>query len=309
MSARANATVERGLDAEYLLKSSVNLALALIKSDQDPNQDGPNDDWAKFSSGVPVPPDLLGLTEPNLRIQVEITPENQKFPIKKLMQATTSSVPTVVPTIRDMLARLFQQLGFDGDTNEVVTSGVFTGRYFDSKGLVSNLIDYMDDGDDSYQDPNYPTGIESDLPKGTFPNKPIERIAELASIPGFTPHRMQILESFLTTYDDSKININFAPPQVIRALDPQIGDPEVSAIIAQRSDPKDGPLTSGDGKFQSIVGSTIFQSTTSIVGYNSRYFQVIAKIEYGPQAFYARAIATRDGGPNGEPDIYSMEMF
>lgn len=306
LSARSNAVVERSLYAEYLLKSTVNLAIALIKADPDQNKDGPLDEWAKFANGIPLPPELLGLEEQNMTIEVEITPENQKFPVRTLINRATNAPD---PAARDRIARLFQELGFDSDTKEVPQSGMFAGAFFDSKALVANLIDYMDPDSDSYQDPNFTAGIEANLPKDSFPNRVIDRVSELAGVPGFTPHRMQVLEPFLTANDDSRINVNFAPPQVLAALDPLIGSRQIEDIIEYRGSPQ-GPFSYSDGKFAQVINdSTLYNNISPIIGYNSRYFTIIAKVEFGTQAFFARALITRDGGTNNAPDIHSLEMF
>lgn len=306
LSARSNSVVERSLYAEYLLKSSVNLAIALLKADPDQNKDGPQDAWAKFANGIPLPPSLLGLEEQNMNIEIEITPENQKYPVRSLINIATN---TADPTSRDRLARLFQELGFDSDTDEVPQSGMWKGSFFDSKALVANLIDYMDADTTSYSDANFTGGIEDALPKDSFPNKVVDRISEIAAVPGFTPHRMQIIESFLTSFDQGRINVNFAPPQVLMALDPGMSSSQIDGILGYRSSEK-GPYSYSDGELQRTINdSTVYQNISPVIGYNSRYFLIIAKVEFGTQAFFARAMITRDGGPNNAPDIHSLEMF
>lgn len=299
LSARSNAVVERSLGAEYLLKSAINLAMALLKADNNhPDWDGPKDKWAKFSSGVPIPPELLGLTDRNLSLELEISPENQKINVKSLMSAKSPD-----PLARNRLACLFQEIGLNNDTREVAATGIFSGVFFDSKSLVSNLIDYMDPNPDTYSATDFPKGVKEILPKGTFPGHVPEKLAELTSIPGFTPHRMQVLEGFLTTYD-SKININFASRQVLKCMDPLMDSSKVDQIMDYRIGDK-GPFKNGDGMYKLIVT----QSNT-IVGYTSNYFQIIAKVDYGTKAYYARAIVVRSGtNGNGEPELISLEMI
>lgn len=305
LGSRSNMVVERSLFAEYLLKSTVNLAEALIKADQDPNKDGPQDEWAKFSQGVPIPPELLGLTESNLRLEVEIAPENGKFPIKGLVPAG-SSTPDL--RVRDMLTRLFRNLGFDNDQDEIVTSGPMKGKYFNSEQMVANLIDYMDPDNDSYSSPGYAQGIEASLPKDTFENRSPLRVAELGAVPGFTPNRMRKLETLVTTFDSSKININFAPPIVIQSLSDQIGEREVKQILDFRSS-QDGPFQSGDGRVAQIINDAqVWQQLSTYIGYESRYFQVIAKADFGTKAYFLRSVVVRPNGTD-DPYIYLLELF
>lgn len=304
IGSRSNSVVERSLYAEYLLKSTVNVAIALIKADLNSNKDGPQDIWARFSQGTAVPPELFGIEIPNLSIELEVSPENQRFPLRHIINGNDPR-----PLTRDMLVRLFKNLGFDNDTKEVQISGPFANRHFKSDELVANLIDYMDSDSESYKDPDFAKGIEGDLPKDTFENRPPYRVSELAAIPGFTPGRMRKLEPLLTTFDNQgKININFAPPLILSALSDQIGSREIKEILDFRAS-KDGPFDFGDQKLQNILNdANIYQQINSTVGYNSSWFQVLAKVDFGTKAYFMRAIVVRQGSPT-EVAIRSMEIF
>ena len=306
MSARMNASVERSLYGEYLLKSVINLTRLLLQAD-DTFEDGPQDLWAKFGSGLPLPPELLGLTDPAIRVEVEITAEKMKFPLKAII-SSGSATPNII--WRDMAVRLFRDLGFDKDKGEVWPSGRFKGKFFNAEELVANLVDYMDPDDTSYEDKggNFAKGIEGELPKGTFPNRQVARTGELSSIPGFTPARLRKLEGLVTAYGRNVIDINLAPPQLLRALHKGLDTREIEQIISYRGS-KDGPFKNASDKLKEIINDEkIYQEVAPLVDVNSDWFQVIAKVDYGTSSYFIRSILIK--GSNKElPKINSVELF
>ena len=285
LAARANAVIERSLFAEYLMKSGANIARAFLLADKDFNSDGPMDPWAAFRKGMPIPLDMLGINEPNLNVSLELIAENQKFPIQPLVSQGT--VPSAV--VSGILVRLFQKLGFDSDNNEVTTEGQFKGTHFSSEQMVSNLIDYCDPVGNP-KDPNLPPGVESQLPKDFFPNKPPTWITQLRIIPGFTPNRMRKLEGLLTPWG-RKVNPNFAPRQILESLSSQLGSSEVDQLITAREGPA-GPLDSA--KFVNIVQPTINSQLSSLIDFGSEHFQVISKVEFGVKSYFLRVLLDRN---------------
>lgn len=299
----------KSLRAEYLLKSALNFARALIQYDQTP-EDSLQDDWAKFIQGPAIDPSILGLNEPNTYLSLEITPEDSKLPILQLLNASNRQ-----PDIkwRDTLERLFENLGFSND-QEVDTSGPFKGRHFKSQELVSMLIDYMDEDKTSYSSQGgFSDGFESELPKDfDFLNVDIRAVSELANVPGFTAARMQKLTPFISTLGRGTVNINFASPVVLKSLHRLMDDAQVEAIVNFR---KSQPFTRDNmsSELPNLVGSHIYSgsgidSINSMVTYDSKRFQVIAKVDYGNSAFYLRAIILK-GNPQEPPKIKSLELF
>ena len=290
MAARANSVVERSLFAEYLMKSASNIASAYLLADKDfltgNNIDGPKDTWAQFRKGSVVPLVALGIAQPGVTLSLELIADNQKFPIKPLVTGNIVDV-----TARGIFVRLFQKLGFDNDLNELETNGKFKGKHFAAEEMVANLIDYIDEDSDSYADPTFVSGIESQLPKNFFPNKAPDWISQLRIIPGFTANRMRKLEPLLTPYGLTT-NVNFTPIQILESLSTQIGKREVEQIIEAREG-KNGPL-SGNGAFANIVTAPVKAQIGKFIDYESSYFQVISKVEYGVKAYFMRAILYRD---------------
>jgi len=307
LETRSNLAVQRGLKAEYLLKSAVNLARILIAEDQTPNVDGPQDFWATFAQGKAIPRELLGLSDPALRIQLEIRPEDAKLPLRRLLDKKEW---------RPITVRLFQSLGFDTDEQEDHT-GLLPNTVLNSEDLVAALIDYMDkDDDQSFNDPDDPnfsgTGIEAKLPKETFPNRQsIRRLGELSTIPGFTPLRVQRMMPFVRTRGKNQINVNFAPKQVLKSLDEQLDDSMVEQIISFRNG-EEGPFGETGGSVKEnlidLIGEDMAERISWALNTYSQQFQVIAKVEYGDSMYFARASLTRSR--DGDlPSIRSLELF
>jgi type II secretory pathway component PulK len=309
IGARLNAHSQQGLRAEYLLKSALNLARVLLKEDTSP-EDARKDPWGLFMQGILIPPELLGLTQQNVRVSLEIRPEESKFPLKALMPPGQST-----PDIRwrDALQCLFQRLGFDEDQEED-QSGFFPRKNFSSAELVANLIDYMDSDNVAYADSSFAQGIEgsSTLPEGFFPNERIQRVGELASIPGFTPTRIRKLTPLVATNGNSKVNINVAPAAVLACLSGlsgRLGDSEVQAILSFR-DSEEGPFesTSLTASLESKIGEPATTAISGMYSAESNWFQVLAKVEDGSSLYFLRAYVSQPTA--GElPIVRSVELF
>jgi len=306
LGGRLNKSAERSLQAEYLLKSALSLARILVQADPS-TEDSINDPWAAFRDGTPIPTTMLGIDEPNVRVELEIRPENAKLSLRSLRPALSPN-----PKIRDTFLILFRSLGFDSD-KELDQTGLVREREFNSPRLVANLIDYMDDGSESLDDGDF-QGIESQFgTKEVFPNKDITRLGELSGIPGFTPLRVQKLLPFITT-TSGQVNINFAPREVLKALSSSLSDAQVDNIIEFRDGP-DGPFKRGgnlQGQIEnSINDANVAAEMSSLVTTQGDLYQVIAKVDYQTSVFFLRAtIQARSRGLGAPlPDIQTLELF
>lgn len=303
---RSNRSVEQALQAEYLLKSALNLARTLIHFDQTPNIDGKQDIWADgilpFTSGATIPNQLLGVTDPGVRIQMMIQPVDSKIPIQH---------PGGV--FRDVLQRLFDELGFDND-GEVDHTGLMPGKILDSKEMVAALIDYIDNETPpvSYNKDGY-QGIESQLgDKSPCRNDgKIRRVGELTVIPGYTPARMQLISKYTRVRGSQKININLAPEIVLRVLDPDLTEPEIESILAYRETNSFGDQyaqLADDLKANTSVSQSNQTKLVNFLDMNSSYFYVIAKVEYSSSAFFMIAYVTQ-GTASELPKVDSIEFL
>ena len=315
LASRLSYQTSRSLQAEYLLKSGLSLARALIAEDTSP-EDSFQDTWASFfGKGAAVPPSLLGLPLPNVTLELEITSEDAKLRLKSLNNA----VKRTQRQWMEIYQRLFTNLGFDDD-NEEDHTGLFKGRVFTPEEMVANLIDYMDKNKDSFNDGAF-QGIEGQLSKNIFRNDgTIDRVEELKSIPGFTPARVEKLTPFVTTLvAQEKVNINMAPREVLLALDEDM-DQYFDQIDEYRRNqafvsPNDPELTS---ILPSNPGSKdeIYDRIFVLINVNSQYFQILAKVQYSTSVHFMRAYVSESRGQSQgllttskAPRIISMELF
>lgn len=293
---------KRSLESEYLLKSTINFGRALLKTDISP-EDSERDFWGPFLNGLEIPKEILNIQDPAVRIELEIRPEEAKLPLRSLVSGRRGNEKW-----RDVFVRFFQKMGFDDD-NLPDESGLFPGRVFSASEVVANLIDYMDPDSEDYQASDFPTGIESTLDKDVFANKHIRWLGELHNVPGMNQSRIRRISPFLTAFGSGRrININLAPRAVLESLSPEIGQPEVDAIIAFRS--SETPFDNQNKKIELslIVGQDIYDRVAPMIDVQSRWFQIIAKVDYGASTSFMRAYVSQT--QTGElPIIRISEIF
>ncbi|MBX7137163.1 MAG: general secretion pathway protein GspK [Oligoflexia bacterium] len=303
LSSRLNAMAVRSVQAEYILKSALNLARRLLMEERPQQEQLPNP-WEMFVNSAPIPSELLGINEPNVRVELEIRPEDSKIRIDQLVQGSSAD------RWAEALYNLFQHLGFSDDQEED-QSGLFPKRVFKSEEMVGNLIDFIDPDKESFQGSAFAHGIESELREGEFPNERLASINELKNVPGFTPNRLKKMFPYVTTRGKYKVNINSAPPEVLKALHREIDDNLVQRILDRR---KEGPFKRPGWvtEYRDIVGEEIFNATYNMVDVESNWYQVIAKVDYGGNSrYFLRAVVFQEGtGLNAQlPRINSLELF
>jgi hypothetical protein len=297
---RLNSAAEHRIKAEYILKSAVSVAQVLVKTDITPYDDPQQDAWMAFADGREVPGDMLGLPEPNIRVTLMIASKSGKIPLAKVWQFGSTNT-----TWRDIVTALFRNLGFDTPDPNTNTSS--SAPFVNAEEMVANLIDYLDSDQTNYQQNNFASGVEANLPDDVqFRNEgTIDSLAsELASIPGFTPGRIQKILPFVYVSMKSvtdKVNLNAAPYEVVAAM---MTDPTSAAqILACRQ---------SQGPFKNVV-SDLQNCGVTITGPNNfsvsgTLYEVIAKVEYGTAAFMASAELS--GAGSGKlPTITNFQVY
>lgn len=248
-----------------------------------------------------IPPELLGLSEANIKLELEIRPEESKLPINELVISGDQRGMLWRP----VFVNLFTSLGFDRDQRQLDQTGLFPGTVFNAQAMVANVIDYIDADKVPYERANFAKGIEDRIPEDYFPNRRIERMDELASVPGFTPKRMQLLRPFVTTLGN-QVNVNFASREVLKALSSNITDAQIDAIVA-RQHSQDGPFNSLS-EFGEMVDASVFSEVQNLLTLTSRFSQVIAKVDYGTSTYFVRAYLEPFQGKE-LPRVKSVEFF
>ena len=313
------ATSSEQLQAKYLLRSVLNYARLLVA--QAPRgADPPKNSWGAFSSGIELPADFIGVPNSDISIGLEISAANARLPVnalaaRRISGNSGSQSERVFLRWRDVFARFFKNLGFDED-NESAISGKYKDRVFTSEEMVANLIDFVDADSKSYAaKDNFASGIESDLPKKTFPNSKIKNIRELEKIPGFTPARLRKIAPYVTEQKSDQININLASVEVLRALDPDLTE-ETAREIYDIARGEDAPLNRGT--LNSLVKPLFPNAGDSLINpmanleVQSQYIEIIAKVQIRQARYFLRAIIDKksDRRNQGElPKIDSEEYF
>lgn len=292
ISLRLNRAAEQRVIAEYVLKSAVNAAQVLIKIDNTAYDSPTEDAWMQFVEGRDIPGEFVGLTEPNVKVSLLISPEKGKIPLLSLVSATGTN-----PAWRDALTALFKNLGFDSDPKlaNQSTKGGGSGKNYSSAEMVANLIDYLDTDKNSYSDSAFPAqGIEADLPPGEeFRNEQqIESLSsELSSIPGFSANRIQRLLPFVSSRSRDSVNVNAASAEVFEAIVQGL-DSSASPGLGQRLIECRNPAFDGSYRTQisECIGANTAQQIEKVLVIQSDLYYVIAKVEFGMSTFMATAI-------------------
>lgn len=310
LQSRMNSAVERSLQAEYLLKSALNLARVLIKFDKTP-EDSKEDLWFAFKNGSAIPSEWVGVNIPNVNVELEIRPEESKMPLRALVRGSGDPDERWVR----IFIQLFINLGFEND-NEKDHTGYFGEKVFSPTEMVANLVDYMDRDNESVNQPETNlAGIESELPKGTFRNEAIMRVSELQTIPGFTPGRVMKLLPLVTARQSGRVNINFAPAVVLRSLNSGLSEKNVADMIAFRESVS-GPFKLGELRRQLTdevgISETVATEIQTILQDSSSgsLFQVLAKVDYGTSTYFLRSMVWKSGSlSSGLPRVESFELL
>ncbi len=308
LGSRVSAGAQRAVQAEYLLKSTLSLAQILVAA-RNPNFDSTQDFWAMFYEGVPIPIEYLGVNQPNLRLSLEIRPEDVNLNLHKLYDKTRS--PAQTQKWIGIFTSFFKAMGFDDDFDETDQSGLFPKKHFKSQELAISLIEYQDEDTQSYPNGGYEGDVKD--AKDIFANTYIKSLTELSRIPGFTPTRVNKILPYITVNGIGDIHLNFVTglkgldPTVLQAIDPSI----TSTMIQQLHDiaVSKQPFESGvDSKFTSIIPRNLVDGVNFTA--SSKNFQVIAEADYGTSRYFLRAHLIKD--PNGAtnlPKVSSVELF
>ena len=309
LSGRSLGLAKNQLQAEYLLKSIVSLSQELIALDLDAGADSFIEPWAMFKDGQALPMELLGVNIPGATVTLEVVPENSKLPLTHIIEKSDSGSSLIQRQAwLKAYENLFVNLGFDDYLAEPDETGLFNGRIFGSRELVGNLNDYQDRDEDSLSDITY-TGYESSMGTQKAKNEVIRNFSEIAMIPGFSAGRRQRLAvygRFTTATGDRQVNINVASREVLRAIEPDLGNVYDQIQNHIQTEGKGIPN-------QSILTGLPFMSgiradnLTSMITYTSKVFQVIGKISYGSRNYFVRAMVEKQVG--SKTKVTQMEFF
>ncbi|MDR1885473.1 MAG: general secretion pathway protein GspK [Synergistaceae bacterium] len=153
------------------------------------------------------------------------------------------------------------------------------------------LLDFLDRNTEAR-----PGGREDDY----FLNRGICHMSELLYLPEITPRMLygevasaDAIDTFFSVYCEDKININFAPANVLSVLDAQINQGVVSSILMFR---QDASITSMKDLIK-VPGFPLSATAKleNIIGYRSSYFSVDMKVEHGDEERNFNIVLKRSG--------------
>ena len=276
-------TYRDGIQANYLAKSGVRAAQAVLKKDaeESPKYDGYDELW-----GTPIPPYPVG----NGMVTVEITDESSKLNINILGDINSQYQAQWV----EVWKRLFLILEIDPD-------------------VVHAIIDWVDANDSFY---DFSGGAESSYYESLevaylAKNGPMDSIGELRLIKGVTDEVYQKLTTgcegkpCFTIADTKRININTVSMPVCQALDADINENDCDLLEVGRSfENTGGELTAVAGQW----GSQVVRSRLlPLIGVKSTHFSVKSKGEVNETIRVVDALLVRKGVRKPQVDRWRVE--
>lgn len=177
-----------------------------------------------------------------------------------------------------------------------------------SLDLRDTLVDWTDNN-------TYPerAGAESPYYKALSPpyaakDDKLDTVEELGLVKGFTPKVMEKLRPFVTVYPNSPnaptatININTAPPELIKALDDQITDHLVAQLLEYR---KATPFKT-PGELGNVYGFKTIASNLSLnVEVKGVVYRIVAQGKVGETTRVIEAVVRVTG--NSAAKLYWRE--
>lgn len=275
---RLTETFRDSTKAYYIAKGGLQAGRMLLQEDKrqdslkSPPYDALNEFWAQnMITNYPVGGGF---------VSVQIEDLDGKLDVNSLVQ--TNDQPDAV--VVDRFVQFFQIMGLDAP-----------------KDLVAALIDWIDKNGAVYNiqadgaEDNYYMGLAKPY---HCKNAPLDSLAELAMVKGFTPKIVKLIEPFLTVHGSKKININTAPAEVIMSLskDPVIDRSAAENIIEQRNG---APITK-ISDLQNVSGlSQIYiplasLATQGYLGVTSSDFLIHSRAEVNDGARTVEAAVNRD---------------
>jgi general secretion pathway protein K len=257
----AAANLSDGIKLNCIARSGFNGALAVLHDDASSgNVDTLRENWAQARNFS----EILGSLFEGGRFLVEIMDLSGRIQINQLVDRDGNYNDTQ----RDLLLRLLESPEFGLDPEE-------------PDNIVDAIKDWIDPDNEVTRfgaEHIYYQTLENPYP---CKNKPLEFTEELLLVRGITRELFYGTEEspgisyFLSTYGDGRININTAPPLVLRALSDQMDQDLVEEMAAYRAD-EDNDL-SDIVWYKNVPGMGDITFPSTLLTTSSTYFEVISE--------------------------------
>jgi general secretion pathway protein K len=252
-------STRNALQATYLARSGVNVGEALVIYDAQlaATGVGPKGDTLKDCWAGPYPPLPIGDGSAVIRVRDEARFLNLNDMLSAgIVQAERQKV----------FERLFTSLGID-------------------RTILAAIVDWIDeDGTPNVTPPGAEQPFYLGLPiPRRVRNGPLLTLRELLLVRGVTPAILARLEPFVTALppDRFRVNINTAPPEVLRVLSADLlADPGIVDRLLQSRDAD--PFVSPDEAVKSVTGlDKVIGASKEFLDTSSPYFRIEAVAEIG----------------------------
>lgn len=324
---RMSRRFSEGLQAEYMLKSALNLGRLLVEA---PKLEGIQEDWlgepwalVAATQSLPISGFLgtprLMIVDEDGKIDLNAIappPSAGQTPFGSLQPESPTGPGPSGPTPAEQaelfwkssLSELFQRAGFQREQYDASEARTLGNIGFAANDQVAVLSDFIDRDGDSYRSALFNgEGIESSADKGVFLNRPLKSLTELLLVPGITMERIARIAPYVrvsqNTFSASsaRININTAPLEVLIAL----GFPENQALemIQQRANL---PITN-EILTTLVEGDTQLKERTKVT---SSEFSIYARVVMPSVTRWMRAVVATQGPViNRRSNIRIIEFY
>lgn len=255
----------RSLQATYLARSGVNLAIMALKNDaQHSGIDALSEDWARAFPPLPVGEGT---------VTIRVTDEQGKLNLNALR----NSNGTINLQWRQVAERLFIARGLE-------------------PSLLDPLLDWLDS--DEFPEPR---GAEKNdylrlTPPYTARNGALLTLGELGRISGFTPEVRQRLEEVITVLPTAaaKINENTAPCDVLFALFPSVDRDTIETFLVSRLEKP----SHGRNEIRESLGISprAQEDGLNLTNPRSEFFSIVALATLGSVNQLLRVVVQRRAG-------------
>ncbi len=255
----------RSLQATYVARSGVNLALLVLQKDgQDSGLDALNEDWARVLPPLPVGEGA---------VTIRVTDEQGKLNLNVLR----NNNGTINMQWRQVAERLFMARGLE-------------------PSLLDPLLDWLD-----VDDFPEPRGAEKNYYLNLSPpyiarNGALFTLGELGRVAGFTAAIQARLADVVSVLPNNatKINENTAPREVLAALFPSVTPDALEAFVASRmTTPSHGR---NDLRERLGLSPQAQEEGLNLTNPRSEFFSVVTLAAVGETRQLFRAIVQRRAG-------------
>ena len=245
------------LQAYYLAKSGINVAISYLKYDAETTDtDNLDEDWAK-----PYPPIPVG----SGFVEVVTKDENARINVHDVIKEDG----TVDQQISEALTRLFEMLEVD-------------------VRILDAVIDWIDPNDEGEAESSY---YESLDPPYVCKNAPLDTLSELLMIKDVTDEVYGKVSKYLTIHSNGMININTVGKEVLMCLDEGIDEGIAEGIIQYRGEK---PFDT-KAELKELLDDEVYERIELIIDVQSNAFSVTSMGMVERVEKTIRAVIDREG--------------